>query len=154
MLIAGLGTAAHGAACASDAPVPGPADPQRVTGARSAAESANAPASPSIAAAVSRGAGVFQMHCALCHGADARGRGRAAHLYDPPPADLTRAEHDDAYREQIIRKGGAAVGRSSAMPEWTSVLQPQQMRDLLAFVRTLRAAPPARDTDASKAASP
>lgn len=95
-------------------------------------------ASEALESAVSRGAVVFQSHCALCHGADARGGGRAAHLYNPRPADLTRGEHDDRYREIIIRKGGAAVGRSAAMPAWGLALTPRQLRDLLTYVRTLR----------------
>lgn len=86
-----------------------------------------------------RGAKVYQLNCALCHGAGGHGDGRAARLYKPPPADLTRSQRDDRYREAIIRKGGAALGRSSAMPAWSNVLTAQQIADLMVYLRSVRA---------------
>lgn len=85
-----------------------------------------------------RGAKVYQHNCALCHGVRGRGDGRAARLYKPPPADLTRGERDDRYREAIIRQGGAALGRSSAMPAWNDVLTAEQIADLMVYLRSVR----------------
>ncbi len=73
---------------------------------------------------------------------------------EPSAADLTRGDHDDAYRESIIRRGGEALGRSSAMPAWSVALGPDQLRDLLQFVRTLRPVPPPARDAASEPASP
>jgi len=49
---------------------------------------------------VRRGEVVFKMNCVLCHGLRADGKGRAAKLYHPPPADLTRSEKSDEYKEK------------------------------------------------------
>jgi mono/diheme cytochrome c family protein len=45
---------------------------------------------PADEASLARGAELFQIHCAMCHGADARGSGTvAAFLVKKKPADLT-----------------------------------------------------------------
>jgi mono/diheme cytochrome c family protein len=89
------------------------------------------------AQAVARGAIVFQHNCALCHGAGGEGQGRAAPLHRPPPTDLTRSAVNDAYRELIIRIGGAGVGRSPGMPPWQEELSDEQIRDLVAYLRRI-----------------
>jgi mono/diheme cytochrome c family protein len=86
---------------------------------------------------VARGAAVFQRYCTLCHGPSGEGQGRAAPLHRPPPADLTRSEVNDAYRELIIRSGGAAVGRSPGMPPFQDELTERQVRDLVAYLRRI-----------------
>jgi mono/diheme cytochrome c family protein len=89
-------------------------------------------------AAVIRGGIVFRTYCVLCHGADGRGDGRAARLYTPRPANLTVSPFGDAYKEMIIRGGGASVGRSSFMPPWGGELSEEQIHDLVSFLRELR----------------
>lgn len=89
-------------------------------------------------AAVVRGSIVFRTYCVLCHGADGRGDGRAAKLYTPRPANLTVSPFGDAYKEMIIRGGGASVGRSSFMPPWGGELSEEQIHDLVTFLRELR----------------
>ena len=89
-------------------------------------------------ASVVRGSIVFRTYCVLCHGAGGQGDGRAAKLYTPKPANLTVSPFGDAYKEMIIRGGGAAVGRSSFMPPWGDELTEEQIRDLVVFLRELR----------------
>lgn len=89
-------------------------------------------------AAVVRGSIVFRTYCILCHGSGGKGDGRAAKLYTPRPADLTVSPFNDAYKDMIIRGGGAAVGRSSFMPPWGDELTDEQIRDLVAFLREMR----------------
>jgi mono/diheme cytochrome c family protein len=89
-------------------------------------------------AAVVRGGIVYRTYCVLCHGAGGRGDGRAARMYTPRPADLTVSPFPDAYKEMIIRGGGASVGRSSFMPPWGDELTDEQIRDLVAFLREVR----------------
>jgi len=90
--------------------------------------------------AAARGAAVFQRYCVLCHGLTGHGNGRAARLHSPRPVDLTQSEVNDQYRELIIRRGGQQVGRSAAMPPWQDELTAQQIRDVVAFLRSLSAA--------------
>jgi mono/diheme cytochrome c family protein len=90
---------------------------------------------------VSRGSHVFQRYCVLCHGQKADGQGVAAKSYKPPPANLVASPYPDEYKELIIRKGGGAIGRSPFMPPWGQELSEQEIRDLLAFLRRIKARP-------------
>ena len=49
--------------------------------------------------------------------------------------------YPDEYKELIIRKGGQAIGRSPYMPPWGDELDEQQIRDLIAYLRRIRARP-------------
>ena len=92
-----------------------------------------------------RGAIVFRTYCVLCHGAKGDGKGRAARHYSPPPADLTISQASDEYKESIIRKGGAGVGRSQFMPPWEQELTAEQIQDVVFYLRliNIRSKPPA-----------
>jgi len=86
---------------------------------------------------VRRGEVVFKTNCILCHGLKADGKGRAARLYDPPPANLTRSDKNDDYKRMIITLGGAAMGRSEFMPIWGEQLSEQEIEDVIAYLRTV-----------------
>ncbi len=63
---------------------------------------------------------IFSTRCAACHGPQGRGDGPASSGLTPKPANFTdhawQARVTDPHVEQIIQFGGAAVGRSPAMP--------------------------------------
>lgn len=109
-----------------------------LSGAAQPAEDAEVLPRDSAGASAVRGSIVFRTYCVLCHGADGRGDGRAAKLYTPRPANLTVSPFGDAYKEMIIRGGGASVGRSSFMPPWGGELSEEQIQDLVIFLRELR----------------
>jgi mono/diheme cytochrome c family protein len=92
-------------------------------------------------AAAARGATVFEKYCTLCHGKTGHGDGRAARLQEARPADLTLSRRSDAYKLQIIRSGGAALQRSASMPAWSDALSEAEMRDVVAYLRTLVKSP-------------
>ena len=92
-----------------------------------------------IKSKVKRGEVVFKTNCILCHGIKADGKGRAAKLYNPPPADLTHSDKNNDYKELIIRLGGKAMGRSEVMPPWGSQLSDQEITDLVAYLATVLA---------------
>jgi len=81
-----------------------------------------------------RGEVIFKTNCILCHGINGDGRGRAAQLFNPPPADLTRSQKGDVYRTRIILLGGAAMGRSAVMPAWKDRLSKTEIADLLEYL--------------------
>lgn len=87
---------------------------------------------------VRRGEAVFKANCILCHGIDADGKGRAAKLYDPPPANLTRSDKNEDYMRLIVTLGGAAMGRSQFMPVWGEQLSRQEILDVVKYVRSLK----------------
>ncbi len=86
-----------------------------------------------------RGEVVFKTNCVLCHGIAADGKGRAAALYNPRPADLTRSEESDEYKTHIIGSGGEAVGRSKVMPAWGDRLSKAETDDVVKYLRTVLA---------------
>src|SRR5215813_2542900 len=86
---------------------------------------------------VRRGEAVFKANCALCHGVRGDGTGRAAKLFNPPPADLTRSDKTDEYKEQIIRRGSESLQRSSGMPPWGERLSNREISDLVRYLRTI-----------------
>lgn len=81
-----------------------------------------------------RGAIVFKTYCVLCHGTKVDGNGRAAANYNPRPANLTQSVVSDEYRELIIRRGGAAMGRSEYMPPWGQELTDEQIKDVVYYL--------------------
>lgn len=90
----------------------------------------------------SRGQVVFKTNCILCHGVKGDGNGRASRLYNPPPADLTHSDKNDMYKEMIIRNGGEAMGRSPFMPIWGEQLSEQEIKDVVAYLKTILVVPP------------
>lgn len=89
-------------------------------------------------AKIFRGDIVFKNYCILCHGVKADGAGRAAKLYSPKPANLVLSDKNDEYKELIIRRGGAALGRSEFMPPWNNELTHEQITDVVAYLHSIR----------------
>jgi mono/diheme cytochrome c family protein len=87
---------------------------------------------------VIQGASVFNTYCVRCHGPEGEGDGRAAKMYAPKPTNLMKSKVPDDYQEVIIRRGGSGVGRSEFMPPWGEELTDDQIRDLIAFLNTIR----------------
>lgn len=96
---------------------------------------------------------LYTSYCSTCHGDKGKGDGMAAKSLPAKPADHTNGavmnQHNDKFLMDIISKGGSAVGKSSFMPSWGSALEEKQIRDLVAFIRTL--APPANKSEATGA---
>ena len=85
-----------------------------------------------------RGAPLYKRYCAGCHGADGRG---GAHTFMPHIQNLTKKDYieflPDSYLFTVIAEGGEAVGKSAYMPAWQSELSEQDMKDIIAHIRTL-----------------
>lgn len=117
------------------APAPAPAPPP----------AAEAPAPPAPSAALrgdaAAGAKHYALYCTTCHGPTGRGDGPAAAGLNPKPADHTDASYmgtlSDQHLYEVIKGGGAAVGKSPLMAPWGGVLNDQAIRDVIAHVRTL-----------------
>lgn len=92
----------------------------------------------SLDASVIRGGLVFQNYCALCHGREGKGDGRAARLHNPPPFNLTQSVAPREYTAQVIRRGGEAMGRGRGMPPWGEQLTDEQISDVLNFLFSIR----------------
>ena len=84
------------------------------------------------------GAKLYKRYCAGCHGADGRG---GAHTFMPHIQNLTKKDYieflPDGYLYTVIAEGGEAVGKSAYMPAWGGTLSEQEIKDIIAHIRTL-----------------
>jgi mono/diheme cytochrome c family protein len=81
---------------------------------------------------------LYYAFCASCHGADGQGSWRAA-LFVVRPGDLTRMRTlDDRYLFDLIKHGGAPIGRPG-MPAFGTMLSDEDIGRLVAHVRALAA---------------
>jgi mono/diheme cytochrome c family protein len=92
----------------------------------------------------SNGKKLFQHYCAVCHGLSGEGDGFNAFNLNPKPRDLADREAMKSLSDEqlfnVISQGGAERGKSNLMPPWGHALNERQIRYLIAYVRTLRAA--------------
>ncbi len=109
------------------------------------ADQAEPPVTPSTNTAAgggdpkARALDIFINRCTPCHGAAGAGDGPASASLDPKPRNFGdaawQASIDDAYLEKIIKFGGAAVGKSPAMPGNPDLNDPQVVAELRSVVR-------------------
>lgn len=128
-------------ACSSaeETPKPPPRPPETATPAPP--EPPPTPPAEPRAADAANGGELYVTYCASCHGVSGAGDGPVAASLDPRPA-----RHDDgAYMNglsnehlvAVIKLGGPAVGKSPMMAPWGGSLDDQQIRDVVAFTRSL-----------------
>jgi mono/diheme cytochrome c family protein len=90
------------------------------------------------ATAADRARDLFARRCALCHGADGRGDGAASRGLTPRPRNYHdpawQASVTDEYLARVITRGGAALGRSAAMPS-NPDLPPELVAELVGLIR-------------------
>ena len=88
-----------------------------------------------------KGKEFYAKHCAGCHGPAGKGDGPAAAALTPKPLDLTSKAYvaglADQYLFDLIQKGGAAVGKSPLIPPFGSKMKDGEIRDLIAYMRSL-----------------
>ena len=84
---------------------------------------------------------LYVSYCSTCHGEKGKGDGVAASALPVKPADHTSGaimnQLSDQFLFDIISKGGSAVGKSSFMPSWGSSIDEKQIRDLVAYLRSI-----------------
>lgn len=104
-----------------------------------------------------KGKEIYAQRCAACHGESGDGAGASKDFLNPPPRDFTSGNYkiksssfedmvpndDDIYR--IIRDGMP----DTAMPGWGDLLSEQDMRDLVAHLKTFAGfdQPPEKQVD-------
>lgn len=87
----------------------------------------------------------YNLLCSSCHGATGKGDGPASAALTPKPQNHADGKHmnalTDKYLFDIIKGGGASVGKSPLMPPWGTQLKDQDIWNVVAYIRTL-AVPP------------
>ena len=84
----------------------------------------------------------FQYYCGPCHGENANGKGIFFTIdLEPKPRDLTDVEYmaelTDDYLQNFITKGSAVMGKSDLCPPWGTTLEENQIKGIIAFLRSL-----------------
>jgi cbb3-type cytochrome c oxidase subunit III len=94
---------------------------------------------PAVTGVAAQGAQLFTQYCWTCHGSTAKGDGPLAKVYHPRPRDLTDAAYLSSLTDRdlfnVISQGGPAVDRSPVMPAWGQTLKPEEIWDLVAYIR-------------------
>ncbi len=98
-------------------------------------------ASMVLAQDAAKGKATFEQYCASCHGSSGKGDGPAGAALNPKPKDLTAPGYvkglKDDYMTKLIKEGGQAVGKSPLMPPWGSALKDDDVKNVIAYVRSL-----------------
>jgi len=78
--------------------------------------------------------------CLKCHGEDGKGDGPAAATLKTKPRDFTdcarMAKESDDMLFKVIKNGGAPNGFSPDMQAWSTGFEDDEIRGLVAYVRT------------------
>lgn len=86
-----------------------------------------------------KGKEIFAMNCTPCHGQDGTGGGPSAAALDPKPRNLTDESYvstlSNEHLFKVISGGGLAVGKSAAMPAWSTSLSDEDIRDVVSYIR-------------------
>jgi mono/diheme cytochrome c family protein len=114
-----------------------------ITGLLAAAVLSLAPACPAQSADLEAGRKTFEEVCAMCHGPTGRPdpANPTVQALDPQPADLSdplfnsREPADDW--NIVVTHGGPALGLSAAMPAQAGALQQDEIRNVVAYAKTL-----------------
>jgi mono/diheme cytochrome c family protein len=87
------------------------------------------------------GRSLYEVHCAVCHGVTGKGDGPGATVVRQPIRDFSDPAAmrvvDDRFLFEIIKKGGSQFGRSNAMPSWGMQLADDEIRSVVAYIRSL-----------------
>jgi mono/diheme cytochrome c family protein len=92
---------------------------------------------------VAEGRRLYFKYCSPCHGISGSGDGYNAVNLDPRPRDLTDRDENYMANEsnkdiyEVLDKGGIGVDISPTMPTFGHTLSPEEMWDLVAYIRTL-----------------
>jgi mono/diheme cytochrome c family protein len=95
-----------------------------------------------------KGKVLYEYYCALCHGKTGNADGFNAYNLKTPPTRHTdpilMGTLSDTQIQEIIRRGGAALGRSPQMPQWKNILTEREIAYITSYIRILAAPEPSR----------
>lgn len=82
-----------------------------------------------------KGKAIYERNCVTCHGAGGKGDGPAGAMMDPKPANFTSPESKKKSDAELLKT--IESGRpGTPMAAWKGTLSPEQMQDVLAYVRS------------------
>jgi mono/diheme cytochrome c family protein len=93
--------------------------------------------SPAHAGNPAAGRQIYAKHCASCHGPTGEGNGTVGQALKLKPTDLASAPSDDVEWLRTIERGSKSAGKSDGMKGFAGELTAKQIRDVLAYAKTL-----------------
>lgn len=83
----------------------------------------------------------YMLHCAPCHGDQGDGKGQLAAALNPAPRDHTDSKllsaSSDEHLIKVVTNGGSSVGLDEGMPPFSTILSPDEIKGVVAYVRQL-----------------
>jgi cytochrome c oxidase cbb3-type subunit III len=83
----------------------------------------------------------YRTYCTQCHGVDGNGKGVNIRDMSVQPRDHTDAKamsgRSDEQLFKVIKEGGPSIDKSVLMPPWGDTFSDDEIRDLVAHLRTL-----------------
>lgn len=84
----------------------------------------------------------YKQFCSSCHGETGKGDGPAGAALTPHPRNFVDAAWQSSTSDErmanVISKGGAANGLSAIMAPWGGVLNPDQVKEMVAHIRKFK----------------
>lgn len=93
---------------------------------------------------------MYNHYCVHCHGQEGKGDGRSfAYELEPKPRDFTDAEYMSSLKDEdiskVIKEGSTSVGKSNLCPAWGETFSKNEVKGLVAYVRSFSPATPAAE---------
>lgn len=89
-----------------------------------------------------KGKGIYKERCVLCHGSKGHGWDWGKKVVRPPVPVPNLVEivpkRSDEHLTRAIRDGGIAVGMTPFMPGFGFQMSEQDLKDMVAYLRSLR----------------
>ena len=96
---------------------------------------------PALGQAKETAADNYRTYCVQCHGVDGNGKGLNIRDMSVQPRDHTDAKamsgRSDEQIFKVIKEGGPSIDKSVLMPPWGDTFSDDEIRDLVAHLRTL-----------------
>jgi mono/diheme cytochrome c family protein len=81
---------------------------------------------------------LYVQQCMVCHGIKGKGNGPSGKNLNPKPTDFTTAVPDNELWVKATKLGTKAIGKSNGMEGFATKLTDQQIKDVLAYAKTLK----------------
>ena len=94
-----------------------------------------APELADLTPAERRGEALYQAACAQCHAADGTAENWIGRFLEPQPTAFTRSENDQDLDDAALKEAINAGVPNSSMPAFRSVLNEQDIDDIIAYLR-------------------